>query len=256
MSPWWRKLDCRLRINRVAYAEHWGRFRMRHTASASSRNPACLRDSAVSRRPGPRAFTASAKTSSAPQSFTNVTNSSIWSGLSAIPGSNGHSNPVDAQAKLVSPSHGCHSLGDGRRKRLDHGQATLACSGPRQAESDKDAVPMFLEQVEVSHDGGILGQNPNRPARLVKDGLQTPPPHVVLLCPRTPGIDGCAQLNHPAISPAGGVVANLFRNVRVNDAVAVLEGAFAGVLETDMAPQQGAAGTVGATVPALDSDVH
>jgi len=51
---------------------------------------------------------------------------------------------------------------------------------------------MFLEQVEVAHDGGILGQDPNGPAGLVKDGLQTSPPQVVLLRPRTPRIDGCA----------------------------------------------------------------
>jgi len=115
---------------------------------------------------------------------------------------------------------------------------------------------MFLDQVKVAHHGSILGQNPYRPAWLLKNGLQTPPSHDVLLRPRTPGIHGCAQLNHPPISPAGCVPGNLFRNIRVNDAVAVFERAFASVLEADMAPQEGTAGTVGAAVPALDSDVH
>lgn len=164
-------------------------------------------------------------------------------------------HPVDAQSKLVGQPNGRHSLGAGRRARLDHGQNPLAGSSPRQAESHNDAIPMFQKQVEVAHDGGIFRQNANRPAGLVQNGLQAPPPQVVLLRARTPRIDGGAQLNHSPLPPAGCVPGDLFGDVRVNDAVAVLERAFPGLFETDVATQQGAAGAVGAAMPALEANV-
>ena len=119
-----------------------------------------------------------------------------------------------------------------------------------------DSIAVLLNEVEIARDGGVLREDSDRPAWLRQQCLKASAPKVVLLGGRAPCVHGGAKLNEAAFPNAFAFRGDFLRNVRIDDGVAILEGALAQFPKGPVASKDRATGAVGTCVPAFDADIH
>ena len=106
------------------------------------------------------------------------------------------------------------------------------------AEAKQNTVPVLLDQVKVPGHGGVLGEDPDTPARVGQDRLEASPAEVVLLYLGRSGVNNGAKLDHTAFLCAAGIAGHPFRSRGVDNRVTVFKGIQAEGLEARMHAEQ------------------